>query len=163
MTRARELAEAGAPPGTVVVADYQSDGRGTHGRSWLAPPGSCLMFTLIARPSIPVETLTEIPLRVSNSIAALLRDEFGLTCEVKPPNDILVAGKKLCGVLCASHLVGDRVEWLLVGIGLNTTMTDANRPLKMATSLSLESVATTEHVDLLQRLLTSVGWLVVAE
>jgi BirA family transcriptional regulator, biotin operon repressor / biotin---[acetyl-CoA-carboxylase] ligase len=160
MTRARELAESGAPAGTVVVADYQSEGRGTHGRTWLAPPGTCLMFTLIARPDIPVATLTDIPLRISESIAAFLRDEYGIDCVVKPPNDILVEGRKLCGVLCTSHLVGERLEWLLVGIGLNTRMSVADLPLEAATSLRIEGASAIKHPILLQRLLASVGWLV---
>ena len=160
MTRARELAESGAPTGTVVVAGYQSDGRGTHGRSWLAPAGSCLMFTLIARPDIPVATLTAIPLRISESIAACLRDDCGLDCVVNPPNDLLVGDRKLCGVLCTSHLVGERLEWLLVGIGLNTRMPVEQLPLDTATSLRIEGVSVIEHPDLLQRLLASAGWLV---
>ena len=160
MTRARELAESGALAGTVVVADYQSEGRGTHGRTWHAPLGTCLMFTLIARPDIPVATLTDIPLRISESIAAFLRDDHGIDCVVKPPNDILVEGRKLCGVLCTSHLVGERLEWLLVGIGLNTRMTVADLPLEAATSLAIEMVVVTDHDDLLRRVLGRLGWLV---
>lgn len=159
MTRARELAESGAPAGTVVVADYQTEGRGTHGRTWLAPPGTCLMFTLIARPEMPVDALPGISLRVSETIAACLRDEFGLVCDVKPPNDIMVDGKKLCGVLCTSHLVGDRVEWLLVGIGLNTRMTAADLPFETATSLAIEGIVVAADDVLLRRMLSSLGWL----
>jgi BirA family biotin operon repressor/biotin-[acetyl-CoA-carboxylase] ligase len=159
MTRARELAESGAPVGTVVVADYQSEGRGTHGRIWLAPPGSCLMFTLLARPVIAVVELAAIPLRVSASIATCLREDYGLACAVKPPNDIMIDGKKLCGVLCTSHLVGERVEWLLVGIGLNTRMTETERPFETATSLAIEGIDAGSHGDLLRRLLDRLGWL----
>lgn len=162
MDRARELAEAGAPAGTVVVADYQSEGRGTHGRVWLAPPGTCLMFTLIARPEISVATLTDVPIRVGESIAGCLRDSYGLNCDVKPPNDIMVDGKKLCGVLCTSHLVRERLEWLLVGIGLNTRMTGEHRPFDTATSLSIEGMSAIEHPVLLERLLASARWLVPA-
>lgn len=163
MSRARELAEGGAAPGTVVVADYQSEGRGTHGRSWLAPSGTCLMFTLIARPDFPVRSLTDLPLRVSESVAGWLRDQFDLDCEVKPPNDITVAGKKLCGVLCTSHLVGERLEWLLVGIGLNTRMSEVDRPIETATSLTIEGAVVTDHDDLLRRMLGSLGWLLGPE
>jgi BirA family biotin operon repressor/biotin-[acetyl-CoA-carboxylase] ligase len=160
MTRARELAESGAPAGTVVVTDYQSEGRGTHGRIWLAPSGSCLMFTLLARPDIPVESLTDIPLRISDAIAACLHDTYGLACEVKPPNDIMVGGKKLCGVLCTSHLVGERIAWLLFGIGLNTQMSETERPFESATSLAIEGIDAGSHDDLLRRVLDRLGWLV---
>jgi BirA family biotin operon repressor/biotin-[acetyl-CoA-carboxylase] ligase len=159
MTRARELAEAGAPAGTVVVADYQSEGRGTHGRTWLAPPGSCLMFTLIARPDIPIAVLTEIPMRISEAIATCLRADYGLECVVKPPNDILAGGRKLCGVLCTSHLVSERLEWLLVGVGLNTRMSEVDRPMETVTSLAMEGVVFDSHGDLLRRVLGRLGWL----
>ena len=163
MTRARELAETGAPTGTVVVADYQSEGRGTHGRIWLAPPGSCLMFTLIARPALATNELSDIPLRISESIAGVLHDTYDLTCTVKPPNDIMVDGRKLCGVLCTSHLVGKRIEWLLVGIGLNTCMTREQLPLDTATSLAIEGIATPPHDILIDQILDRLNWLVVAE
>jgi BirA family biotin operon repressor/biotin-[acetyl-CoA-carboxylase] ligase len=163
MTRARELAESGAPAGTVVVVDYQTAGRGTHGRTWLAPPGTCLMFTLIARPHLAVDELTDIPLRVSESIAAVLRDTYDLACTVKPPNDIMVDGRKLCGVLCTSHLVGERLEWLLVGIGLNTGMTTEQLPLDTATSLLIEGVAAPSHDMLIGQLLDRLDWLLVAK
>jgi BirA family biotin operon repressor/biotin-[acetyl-CoA-carboxylase] ligase len=160
MTRARELAEAGAPSGTVVVADYQSEGRGTHGRVWLAPPGTCLMFTILSRRTFATAELAALPLRVSASIVAMLRETFALQCIVKPPNDVVVSGRKLCGVLCTSHLVGERVEWVLCGIGLNTFMTAADRPLESATSLAMEGVATPSHGDLLEQLIARIGWLV---
>jgi len=163
MPRARELAESGAPAGTVIVADYQSEGRGTHGRIWLAPPGTCLMFTLIARPTLAVNELTDIPLRISESIAAVLHETYGLTCTVKPPNDVMAGEKKLCGVLCTSHLVGKRIEWLLVGIGLNTSMSSDQLPLETATSLAIEGIAIPPHDVLIDQILDRLNWLLVAE
>lgn len=159
MTRARELALDGAPSGTVVVARFQSDGRGTRGRPWHAAPDSCLMFTIIARPRLAPESLERLPLQVSESIAEVLRSELGLVCVVKHPNDILVGGCKLCGVLCISHLVGQTVEWVLCGIGLNTTMTREQLPVDTATSLAIESVTAPSHDELLPKLLDGLSWL----
>jgi BirA family biotin operon repressor/biotin-[acetyl-CoA-carboxylase] ligase len=160
MNRARELAEAGAPAGTVVVADYQSAGRGTQGRAWQAPAGAGLMFTLVARPALTPAELESLPRRVSESLAAVLRDDFGLDCVVKEPNDILARGRKLCGVLCTSHIVGNRVAWVLCGVGLNTRMTAGQLPIATATSLSIEGVEPPPHRELLDRLLAALGWLV---
>jgi BirA family transcriptional regulator, biotin operon repressor / biotin---[acetyl-CoA-carboxylase] ligase len=159
MDRARDLAEAGAPAGTVVVADFQTAGRGTHGRVWLAPPGSCLMFTLVARPALTPAELEHLPLRVSESLARALRDCLGVPCLVKEPNDILLAGRKLCGVLCTSHIVGEDVRWVLSGIGLNTHMTREQLPLATATSLATEGVVVPPHQELLPALLESLVWL----
>lgn len=160
MTRARELAVAGAPPGTVVVADYQSAGRGTQGRSWSAPPGSCLMFTLVANPRVRDATeLGTLPRLIANSLVGLLDERFGLRAEIKEPNDILIGGRKLCGILCLSHLVGDHASWVICGIGLNTTMTTAQLPIPEATSLALEGVTVPPHPELLELLLARLTWL----
>lgn len=159
MDRARDLAAAGAQSGTVVVADFQSAGRGTRGRIWQAPPGACLMFTLIARPAISLADLDSLPLRVSESVACFLRQDLGVPCEVKPPNDIVIGDRKLCGVLCTSHIVGDRLEWVLCGVGLNTRMTRDQLPIDSATSLAIEGFEVPEHRDMIDRLLRRLAWL----
>jgi BirA family biotin operon repressor/biotin-[acetyl-CoA-carboxylase] ligase len=149
MTRARELSEAGAPPGTVVAARYQSEGRGTRGRVWLAPPGTCLMFTIILPPPPNTADLATLPYRVSASIADWLSERFGLACAVKEPNDILINGRKVCGVLCTSRIVGDRIAHVLCGVGLNPFMTREQLPLETATSLLIEGVDVPAHEVLL--------------
>jgi BirA family biotin operon repressor/biotin-[acetyl-CoA-carboxylase] ligase len=159
MDRAAELAVSGAPSGTVVVADFQSAGRGTGGRAWQAPAGSCLMFTLLARPRMAPVSLQALPARVSASIAAILSGEFCLACAIKPPNDILIQERKVCGVLCTSRVVSERVEWVLCGIGLNTFMAWEALPTSMATSLLVEGVTPPEHDELLRLLLHGLEWL----
>jgi BirA family transcriptional regulator, biotin operon repressor / biotin---[acetyl-CoA-carboxylase] ligase len=159
MTRARELAVAGAPAGRVVVADYQSAGRGTRGRIWLAEPGTCLMFTVLLRPALAPGALEMLPRQVSESLADALHAKLGLACVVKEPNDILVHGRKLCGVLCTSQVHGSSVEWVLCGIGLNTNMAADQLPLETATSLLAEGVAVLPHNELLALLLGSLTWL----
>lgn len=159
MDRAAELAAVGAPSGTVVVADYQSSGRGTRGREWLAPAGTCLMFTIIVRPRVDPPMLETLPARIGVSVAETLQQEFGLRCEIKAPNDLLVHGRKLCGVLCTSRVVGNHVEWVLCGIGLNTFMTQEQAPLPSATSLAMEGIACPPHHVLLDRLLCRLEWL----
>ena len=158
MSRAEELAPH-APSGLVVVADYQSLGRGTRGRRWHAPPGSCLMFTIVSHVPFSIDELEALPRRVSDAIARTLAEDFGLACRVKEPNDVTVGGHKLCGVLCTSHLIGSDVAWILCGVGLNTTMTVAQLPRNDATSLLLEGVAAPRHDELLEQLLARLTWL----
>jgi len=160
MDRARELAEQSAPAGMVVVADFQSAGRGTRGRIWQAPPGSCLMFTLIARPSLEPPALADLPVAVGASIAHYLQVALNLDCAVKAPNDIMVGGRKLCGVLCTSKIVGERVEYVLCGIGLNSQMTAEQLPLETATSIRVELGWCPTHAELLAGLIAELGWLV---
>jgi BirA family biotin operon repressor/biotin-[acetyl-CoA-carboxylase] ligase len=159
MDRAAELAEGGADAGIVVVADYQRAGRGTHGRSWLAPPGACLMFTILLRPSVTPDALSVMPAHIGQSIADALNVMFGLDCTLKHPNDIVCGGRKLCGVLCTTRVVGEHVAWLLCGVGLNTFMTHDALPHAHATSLVLEGARVPPHAEMLAALLERLEWL----
>jgi BirA family biotin operon repressor/biotin-[acetyl-CoA-carboxylase] ligase len=117
------------------------------------------MFTIVSHAPFGAGDLVSLPRRVSNSIARALNDDYSLGCLLKEPNDITVAGRKLCGVLCTSHLVGADVAWLLCGVGLNTRMTAAQLPRMDATSLALEGVTAPRHDLLLERLLERLTWL----
>lgn len=117
------------------------------------------MFTLIARPRFSPEVLDTLPTRVGASIAGVLTEELGLACEIKHPNDILVGGRKLCGILCTSRVVADHVAWLLCGVGINTCMSVADLPTPLATSLSIEGAVVPSHQELLAALLPALEWL----
>ena len=119
------------------------------------------MFTLIARPRVEPAALTDLPARISESICGYLQQALGLDCAVEPPNDIVASNKrKLCGVLCTSKIVGDRVEYVLCGIGLNTLMTRDLLPLETATSLLVELGDCPAHDVLLDGVLASLEWVV---
>jgi BirA family biotin operon repressor/biotin-[acetyl-CoA-carboxylase] ligase len=117
-TRARELAAAGAPHGTVVTASEQTAGRGRQGRTWTAPPNKALLYSAIVRPLEEHHTLLPfaVPLAVCEASEQLNPD---LECRVKWPNDILVEGKKLSGVLIEAR---PQDGWAVIGIGLNLTI-----------------------------------------
>lgn len=153
MDRARGLALAGAPAGTVVVADFQSKGRGTRGRPWIAPPGTCLMFTFIIRGDYDAAYLSALPGRVAELAAGVLRRNYGLGVEVKPPNDLLVGERKLAGVLCMSQVSGERSQWAICGLGINTSLSAAEAVVPNSTSLRMEGIEPVSHARLLERLL----------
>ena len=117
-TRARELAAAGAPHGTVVTAGEQSEGRGRQGRTWTAPPNKALLYSAIVRPLEEHHTLLPlaVPLAVCEAAEHLNPD---LSCKVKWPNDIHVEGRKLSGVLIEAR---PQDGWAVIGIGLNLTI-----------------------------------------
>jgi len=114
-TRARELAAAGAPHGTVVTAAEQSAGRGRQGRTWTAPPGKALLYSAVVRPLEDRHTLLPlaVPLAVCEAAEQLNPD---LDCKVKWPNDIHVKGRKLAGVLIEAR---PQDGWAVLGVGLN--------------------------------------------
>jgi BirA family transcriptional regulator, biotin operon repressor / biotin---[acetyl-CoA-carboxylase] ligase len=123
-SRARELAAAGAPHGTVITAAEQTAGRGRQGRSWTAPPGKALLYSAIVRP-LEERHLTlplAVPLAVCEAAEQLNPD---LECKVKWPNDVLVNGRKLAGVLIEAR---PQDGWAVIGVGLNLSISRDDFP-----------------------------------
>jgi len=136
-TRARELAAAGAPHGTVVTADEQTEGRGRQGRAWTAPPGKALLYSAILRPLGERALLPlAVPLAVCEAVEAL---QPGVECRVKWPNDVQVGGRKLAGILIEAR---PRDDWAVIGVGLNLTIESDEFPPELRdTATSLTSAA----------------------
>jgi BirA family biotin operon repressor/biotin-[acetyl-CoA-carboxylase] ligase len=146
MTDARELLLQGAPHGTVVITDYQRAGQGRKAdRRWSAPPEEALLLTVILRHSVP---LTALSLRVGLAVAQAITERTGLQPAVKWPNDILLNGRKVCGVLCRQG-----ATWALVGVGLNANQEAFSEEHARATSLRLALGAPVERGPLLESLL----------
>lgn len=118
MRLARELARKGAPQGTLVTAEIQTGGRGRLDRSWVSPPGGVYM-TLVTRPSAAVVMAPRINLVASVAVSTAVEQLLGVPARVKWPNDVLVDGKKLCGILAEMEAELDAVRFVNVGIGLN--------------------------------------------
>lgn len=116
---ARDLSESGADQGTVVVAEYQSAGKGRMNRKWVALPRSSLLFSVILRPRCKVDCLFLINAVAALGIVYTMRSRLGLNAMVKWPNDVYVGGKKLAGVLGEFSLSKGILEYVVVGIGLN--------------------------------------------
>jgi BirA family biotin operon repressor/biotin-[acetyl-CoA-carboxylase] ligase len=133
-TRARELAAAGAPHGTVVTAAEQSAGRGRQGRTWTAPPGKALLYSAIVRPLEDHHAMLPlaVPLAVCEAAEQMRPD---LECKVKWPNDIHVEGRKLAGVLIEAR---PHHGWAVIGVGLNLSIEEDEFPAELReTAISL--------------------------
>jgi len=118
MDAARELAKEGAGEGTIVIAEAQTRGRGRLSREWLSPEGG-IYFTLVLRPRISPAYAPRINLMASIAVAATIRKLFGLKAELKWPNDVLIEGRKVCGILAEIDAEMDVVNFVNVGIGIN--------------------------------------------
>jgi BirA family biotin operon repressor/biotin-[acetyl-CoA-carboxylase] ligase len=155
-TRARELAEAGAPRGTVVTAGEQSEGRGRQGRSWTAPPGKALLYSAVLSPLDERHLLLPlaVPLAVCEAAESL---QPGLGCAIKWPNDVWVDGRKLAGILVEGR---PQEGWAVLGIGLNVSTTAFPGELA-GTATSLRLAGDETEIDaVLSRLLAALGqWL----
>ena len=133
MDVARELAVRGAEEGTIVLAEAQAHGRGRLSREWLSPKGG-IYFTLILRPRINPAYAPRINLMASVAVATTIRKLFELNAELKWPNDVLIAGRKVCGILAEMDAEMDVVNFVNVGIGINAN-TSIPQFEKTATSL----------------------------
>ncbi len=134
-------AEAGAPEGAVVAADNQTSGRGRMGRAWLSPPGLNAYLSILLMPKIEPARVTTLPLLAGLAVALTVeRVVPGLRPLVKWPNDILINGRKLCGILCELDAEADRIRRVVCGIGVNLNQTCFPEELaSRATSLAAEA------------------------
>ncbi len=145
-----ELAET-APEGAVVAADEQTAGRGRLGRRWLAPPGTSLLFSVALTPSAAAARLPELSPLAAHAVADAIRRVTGLPADVKYPNDVLVLGRKVAGVLGEAR--GGRVA---LGIGVNANVPAGGLPGDAETppaSLLLEGGAPVDRAALLAAIL----------
>lgn len=131
-------ARAGAESGRVLVSDHQSAGRGRFTRIWHAPPGTSLAVSVLLRPppGVPVNRWSWLPLLTGLAVADGVRVATGLRAEVKWPNDVLIDSQKVCGIL-AERVDGDAGPAAIIGMGVNTTLTEDQLPVPTATSLAL--------------------------
>lgn len=116
------LARVGAPHGVVVFADRQRQGRGRRGTRWSAAEGTGLLFSVVVRPSGQASELSVLPLVVGLAVRQVVADRLTTPALVKWPNDVLVGGRKICGVLVESHSQAGEVRAVVIGVGLNVRL-----------------------------------------
>jgi BirA family biotin operon repressor/biotin-[acetyl-CoA-carboxylase] ligase len=119
---ARKLADAGVAEGTLVITDYQSAGRGRLERRWEAPPGSSLLTSLIFRPALAPGQLQRLTMICGLAVLDAIEVETGLRAGLKWPNDVVIGDAKVGGILTESGFRGERVEYVVVGVGLNVNL-----------------------------------------
>lgn len=138
--RVRQLGEEGAPHGTLVVSDRQTAGRGRRGRVWQSPPGNSIYMSILLRPEIKPDKAPVLTLVMACSVAQAIRDCIHVDAQIKWPNDIVVNGKKLVGILTEMSTQIDFINYVTVGVGINSNMTVFPEELReTATSLRLET------------------------
>jgi BirA family biotin operon repressor/biotin-[acetyl-CoA-carboxylase] ligase len=153
---ARRLALEGAPHGTILVAESQTDGRGRRGSSWLSPAGRNLLCSVLLRPDWPLESWPRLTHVVALAIAEALEAESEqIQPQIKWPNDLYLNGRKCCGILLetASSAQG---MFVVIGFGLNVNLAASEMPeeiLAIATSLRIETERTWDRERLLQAIL----------
>src|SRR5690349_4893111 len=137
-----KLARDGVPEGVVVFAESQTKGRGRLGRHWMSPARKGLWFSVLLRPKLrPLET-TQLIVAAATALWRAIHEETGITPEIKWPNDILIRGKKVVGILTELSAEVDRVKHVTMGVGVDVNLSASEFPAdlrKIATSLRIET------------------------
>ena len=138
--QARRLAEAHAPHGTLVVSDRQDGGKGRRGRSWASPSGVGIWMSLILRPEIAPSSASMLTLAAALAVREGIREETGLSPLIKWPNDLVLNGMKICGILTEMSTELMEIQYVITGIGINVNQREFPPEIRdTATSLSLEA------------------------
>ncbi len=151
--RAKELAIKNAPEGTVVIAERQTAGKGRKQRSWFSPAGYGIYASLILRPPIPPSDAPGITLMTAVAMADALVLLTRLPIEIKWPNDLLIRGKKIAGILTEISTEMDSIDYIVVGLGLNVNTPPELFPKslrKTATSILIESGGNFSRIKILK-------------
>jgi BirA family biotin operon repressor/biotin-[acetyl-CoA-carboxylase] ligase len=165
---AKALAAQGAPAGTVVLAEAQTAGRGRMGRRWFAPPGACLLCSILFRPDLPPTQTPRLTMLCALATADAVEAGGGLRVWLKWPNDLVVESRiphpasrnwrKLAGVLTETGVMGERLDFVVVGIGVNVNVEPEVLPTLApdATSILAEVMRPVDRLALLATFLAGV-------
>lgn len=155
-TYARQLAENGAREGEIVIAEAQTQGRGRLGRRWQSPPFANLYFSVILRPGLPPAQAPQITLTAAVALAETVASFIAEPVSIKWPNDILVDGKKLAGILTEAACDAERLYYVILGIGVNLNYRVAAMPEEIrarATSIAELTGQSVHRESFLRRLI----------
>jgi len=158
MDYAVRLINKGCSPWTLVTAEEQAYGRGTHGREWFSPVGGGLFLSLILKPPDNTGCLEDLSVRTAGVLIETLKSYYDLPFEIKQPNDVLIRGHKVAGILYESVIRGEEVLSLILGMGVNLSQSteDFERAgLSEATSLRMEAGCIPEREPFLVNFLTN--------
>jgi BirA family biotin operon repressor/biotin-[acetyl-CoA-carboxylase] ligase len=155
---AKRLAEAGAPEGTLVIADEQTAGRGRLQRTWWAPAGTALLMSLILRPDLAPHQAQRLTMLCSLAVCNAIAGTTGLAPAVKWPNDVLLRGRKVCGILTELGIEGTWLVYAVVGLGINVNVDfgGAGDLSRTATSLAQELGREVSRLELLRSILIGI-------
>jgi BirA family biotin operon repressor/biotin-[acetyl-CoA-carboxylase] ligase len=153
-TKAKELAETGHPSGTFVVADQQTAGKGRRGRTWDSPAGNSIFMTLLLKPEINPNNASMLTLVAAMAVCSSVRKVTGAQAMIKWPNDIVVDGKKICGILTEMSAQFDYINHIVIGIGINVHNEDFPEEIRATAGSLLQACGKRFHrADLIETFL----------
>lgn len=153
--QAKLEAEGGAAEGTLVVADMQTAGRGRRGRSWNSPAGTNVYFTLILKPVYEPDKASMVTLVMALAVAEGIFGTCGLKAEIKWPNDVVVNGRKVCGILTEMSAEDGVINHVVIGVGVNVGLQEFPPEIASASSLQAECGWEVSRTELLANMMKS--------
>src|SRR5256885_2251860 len=150
------LARDGVREGVVAFAETQTRGRGRLGRKWISPPRKGLWLSVLLRPALPPQAATQLTVAAATALVRAIRQSTSLPAEIKWPNDILISGRKTAGVLTELSAELDRINHIILGIGIDVNLSPSDLPPELrgiATSLKIESGSNIHRAELAASLL----------
>lgn len=152
--QAKLLAEEGAPSGTLVVAEKQTQGRGRRGRTWASPAGRNLYFTILLRPEFAPDKASMLTLVMALAVQGAVAELCGIEAQIKWPNDVVVNGKKVTGILTEMSVQGEYIQHVVIGVGVNVKEQEFVPELReKAASLEQESGKPVSRAALLEKIM----------
>jgi BirA family transcriptional regulator, biotin operon repressor / biotin---[acetyl-CoA-carboxylase] ligase len=155
-TVALEAAKEDAPEGLVIIADYQTAGRGKPGRWWLSPRGKNLLCSVLLRPPLSPAQAPILTQTACRAIAKVLKEKYDIASEFKRPNDVMVGSQKICGILVEAVSSQSKLEAVVIGIGLNVNAEISELP---PGGISMKNLKNIEYStdEILEHILFEVG------
>lgn len=152
-----KLAEQGQDEGAVVIAEEQTGGRGRFGRKWFSPPGKGIWMSVLLRPDVPLQHTPQLTLLTGVAVCRAVRACTGADAGIKWPNDLLIDGRKVCGILLESTVEDHEVRFCIAGIGVDVNFDPEDYPedlTTIATSLKMETGQPVDRTKLTAAILT---------
>lgn len=129
---AQQEAREGCPSGTVILAEAQTQGKGRLGRTWQSPKGTGIWLSLIVRPNLPLTQVPQLTLLTAVALVRGISQVTGIEASIKWPNDVLIQGKKIAGILTELQTEGNKVQYVIIGLGLNVNQQQSDFPQDLA-------------------------------
>lgn len=129
-TKAKQLAEAGRSEGTLIVSEKQTAGRGRRGRSWLSESEEGIYMSFLLRPKLPTQKVSALTLLSALAVVKAIKEICNVEAEIKWPNDVIIAKKKICGILTEMSSEENDIRYVVVGMGINANTTDFPEEIK---------------------------------
>ena len=141
----------------VIIADEQTDGIGTKGRSWYTGKGNNIAMTIILHTKRKINELKDLPIEVAKIVQKSIKELYNYNLEIKPPNDLMLNNKKICGILTQTNTQGEKINYILISMGFNVNETRFSEEVKdIATSLKNEYEKEFDRKEIISKILENI-------